>query len=142
MRRSLPWRHSTEAEQFAEVKVPPAVIEIGEDPACRPLIGECPLGCGHAHVEHPHLQHDARIVVSRSRVVLLSRPERVLTGTRPGHGVSSPPCHFLPGPVIETRGSEATGRSGALTFEPVSPEPRASGVDMPLAQDGAERSSG
>ena len=48
-------KHSTEAEQFAEVKVPPAVIEIGEDPACRPLLGECPLGCGHAHVEHPHL---------------------------------------------------------------------------------------
>ena len=48
-------KHSTEAEQFAEIKVPPAIIEIGEDPACRPLLGECPLGCGHAHVEHPHL---------------------------------------------------------------------------------------
>ncbi len=48
-------KHSTEAEQFAEVKIPPAVIEIGEDPACRPVLGECPLGCGHAHVEHPHL---------------------------------------------------------------------------------------
>jgi isocitrate lyase len=46
---------STEAEQFAEVKIPPAVIEAGEDPACRPILGECPLGCGHAHVEHPHL---------------------------------------------------------------------------------------
>ena len=46
---------STEAEQFAEVKIPPAVIEVGEDPACRPILGECPLGCGHAHVEHPHL---------------------------------------------------------------------------------------
>ena len=48
-------KHSTEAEQFAEVKVPPAIIDVGEDPACRPLLGECPLGCGHAHVEHPHL---------------------------------------------------------------------------------------
>ncbi len=47
--------HSTEAEQFAEIKVPPAIIEIGEDPACRPILGECPLGCGHAHIEHPHL---------------------------------------------------------------------------------------
>ena len=52
--------HSTEAEQFAEIKVPPAVIPVGEDPACRPILGECPLGCGHAHVEHPHLDamHD------------------------------------------------------------------------------------
>ena len=47
---------STEAEQFAEIKLPPAVIEVGEDPACRPILGECPLGCGHAHVEHPHLE--------------------------------------------------------------------------------------
>jgi isocitrate lyase len=47
--------HSTEAEQFAEIKVPPAVIEVGEDAACRPILGECPLGCGHAHIEHPHL---------------------------------------------------------------------------------------
>jgi len=53
-------KHSTEAEQFAEVKTPPAVIEVGEDPSCRPILGECPLGCGHAHVEHPHLDgmHD------------------------------------------------------------------------------------
>jgi isocitrate lyase len=52
--------HSTEAEQFAEMKTPPAVIPMGEDPACRPILGECPLGCGHAHVEHPHLDamHD------------------------------------------------------------------------------------
>ena len=52
--------HSTEAEQFAEIKLPPQVIEIGEDPACRPILGECPLGCGHAHIEHPHLEmgHD------------------------------------------------------------------------------------
>jgi len=48
--------HSTEAEQFAEIKIPPAVIEVGEDPACRPILGECPVGCGHAHVEHPHLE--------------------------------------------------------------------------------------
>jgi isocitrate lyase len=48
-------KHSTEAEQFAEMKTPAAVIEVGEDPACRPVLGECPLGCGHAHVEHPHL---------------------------------------------------------------------------------------
>jgi isocitrate lyase len=48
-------KHSTEEEQFAEVKTPPQVIEVGEDPACRPILGECPLGCGHAHVEHPHL---------------------------------------------------------------------------------------
>jgi len=46
---------STEAEQFAEIKTPPAHIEVGEDPACRPILGECPLGCGHAHIEHPHL---------------------------------------------------------------------------------------
>ena len=53
-------KHSTEAEQFAEVKTPPAVIEVGEDPSCRPILGECPLGCGHAHIEHPHLDgmHD------------------------------------------------------------------------------------
>jgi isocitrate lyase len=47
--------HSTEAEQFREIKVPPPVIEIGQDPACRPILGECPLGCGHSHLEHPHL---------------------------------------------------------------------------------------
>jgi len=48
--------HSTEAEQFAEIKVPPAFIEVGEDPACRPILGECPVGCGHPHIEHPHLE--------------------------------------------------------------------------------------
>ncbi len=48
--------NSTEAEQFAEMKAPAQMIEIGEDPACRPILGECPLGCGHAHaLEHPHL---------------------------------------------------------------------------------------
>ncbi len=51
---------STEAEQFAEMKVPAQMIEVGEDPSCRPILGECPLGCGHAHVEHPHMDamHD------------------------------------------------------------------------------------
>jgi len=47
--------HSTEAEQFTEIKVPLHVIPVGEDPACRPILGECPLGCGHDHIEHPHL---------------------------------------------------------------------------------------
>ena len=33
---------STEEAQFAEMKVPrPAAV--GEDPACRPILGECPL---------------------------------------------------------------------------------------------------
>ena len=48
--------NSTEAEQFAEVKIPPAVIPVGEDASCRPILGECPMGCGHPHVEHPHLE--------------------------------------------------------------------------------------
>ncbi len=43
--------HSTEAEQFAEVKVPAQMIEIGQDPSCRPILGECPLTCEHDH-EH------------------------------------------------------------------------------------------
>jgi isocitrate lyase len=47
--------HSTEAEQFREIKTPAKVIPIGQDPACRPILGECPLGCGHDHLEHPHL---------------------------------------------------------------------------------------
>ncbi len=47
--------HSTEAEQFREVKVPLPVIPVGEDPGCRPILGECPLACGHDHIEHPHL---------------------------------------------------------------------------------------
>ena len=53
-------KHSTEEEQFGEIKVPAEVIPVGEDPACRPILGECPLGCGHAHIEHPHLDgmHD------------------------------------------------------------------------------------
>jgi len=42
--------HSTEAEQFAEVKVPPQMIEIGQDPSCRPILGECPMACEHDHV--------------------------------------------------------------------------------------------
>jgi isocitrate lyase len=32
---------STEEEQF-QVKVPPEVIEIGHDPACQPVLGNCP----------------------------------------------------------------------------------------------------
>jgi len=43
--------HSTEAEQFAEVKVPAQMIEVGQDPSCRPILGECPLTCEHEH-EH------------------------------------------------------------------------------------------
>ena len=35
--------HSTEAEQFAEIKVPAQMIEAGQDPSCRPNLGECPL---------------------------------------------------------------------------------------------------
>jgi isocitrate lyase len=34
---------STEEEQFAEMKTPLPVIPVGEDPACRPVLGECPL---------------------------------------------------------------------------------------------------
>jgi isocitrate lyase len=41
--------HSTEAEQFAEVKVPAQMIEVGQDPSCRPILGECPLTCEHDH---------------------------------------------------------------------------------------------
>jgi isocitrate lyase len=36
-------RGSTEETQFAEVKRPDTVIPLGEDPSCRPLLGECPL---------------------------------------------------------------------------------------------------
>jgi isocitrate lyase len=43
--------HSTEAEQFSEVKVPSQMIEVGQDPSCRPILGECPLTCEHQH-EH------------------------------------------------------------------------------------------
>ncbi len=32
---------STEEEQF-QVKVPPQLIEIGHDPACQPILGDCP----------------------------------------------------------------------------------------------------
>src|SRR5271167_1602529 len=45
--------HSTEAEQFAEIKVPAQMIEIGQDPSCRPILGECPLTCEH---EHEHIR--------------------------------------------------------------------------------------
>ena len=44
-------KHSTEEEQFAEVKVPAQMIEVGQDPSCRPILGECPLTCEHEH-EH------------------------------------------------------------------------------------------
>lgn len=37
------------------MKALPVVGEGGEELACRPMLCECPLGCGHAHVEHPHL---------------------------------------------------------------------------------------
>lgn len=40
---------STEAEQFAEIKTPPAISPVGEDPACRPILGECPLADAHQH---------------------------------------------------------------------------------------------
>jgi hypothetical protein len=45
---------STEAEQLADVKQP-EIVGVGQDASCRPSLSECPLGCGHAHVEHPHL---------------------------------------------------------------------------------------
>ncbi|MGZ4826331.1 MAG: hypothetical protein ACXVY9_03130 [Terriglobales bacterium] len=32
---------STEEEQF-QVKVTPPVIQIGQDPACQPILGDCP----------------------------------------------------------------------------------------------------
>jgi isocitrate lyase len=42
-------KDSTEAEQFREVKVPQQMIEVGQDPSCRPILGECPLTCEHDH---------------------------------------------------------------------------------------------
>ena len=30
-------KHSTEAEQFAGIDVPPQMSEVGQDPACRPV---------------------------------------------------------------------------------------------------------
>ncbi len=45
-------KHSTEAEQFADIKVPSPVIDMGQDPACRPILGECLL-CEHEH-HHVH----------------------------------------------------------------------------------------
>jgi predicted alpha/beta-fold hydrolase len=35
--------HSTEAEQFAETKVPAQIIEAGQDPFFQPIVGECPV---------------------------------------------------------------------------------------------------
>lgn len=39
---------STEEEQFAEIKAPLSVIPLGEDPSCRPLLGECPIAHSHS----------------------------------------------------------------------------------------------
>jgi isocitrate lyase len=50
--------HSTEAEQFAGVKAPAQMIELGQDPSCRPILGECPLTCEHDH-EHVRQSHNA-----------------------------------------------------------------------------------
>ena len=36
-------RGSTEEEQFAEVKRAAKSTPVGEDPACRPILGGCPL---------------------------------------------------------------------------------------------------
>ena len=46
--------HSIEAGQVAELKQP-KIVDAGQGASCRPSLSECPLGCGHAHVEHPHL---------------------------------------------------------------------------------------
>jgi isocitrate lyase len=35
--------HSTEADQFAENKVPKEIIGVGQDPSCRPILSEGPL---------------------------------------------------------------------------------------------------
>ena len=43
--------HSTETEQFAEIKVPAQMIEVGQDSSCRPILGERPLSFGH-ELEH------------------------------------------------------------------------------------------
>jgi isocitrate lyase len=40
---------STEEEQFSEIKMPMAHSPVGEDPACRPILGECPLADSHHH---------------------------------------------------------------------------------------------
>ena len=44
---------STEEEQFSEMKVPPKCSKAGEDPSCRPILGECPI----IENEHPD-KHD------------------------------------------------------------------------------------
>jgi isocitrate lyase len=41
--------HSTEAEQFAEIKVPKDIIGVGQDPSCRPILGEGPLSFERQH---------------------------------------------------------------------------------------------
>jgi len=40
--------HSTETEQFAEI--PAQMIELGQDPSRRPILGDCPVSCEHEHV--------------------------------------------------------------------------------------------
>jgi isocitrate lyase len=40
---------STEEEQFSEIKTPPPIAVVGEDPSCRPILGECPLVDSHHH---------------------------------------------------------------------------------------------
>jgi isocitrate lyase len=40
---------STEEEQFSELKTPPPMSVVGEDPSCRPILGECPLVDSHQH---------------------------------------------------------------------------------------------
>ncbi len=42
-------KESTEEEQFRGMKIPAKVIPVGHDPACRPILGECPLACEHDH---------------------------------------------------------------------------------------------
>jgi hypothetical protein len=36
-------RGSTEEAQFADLKRPEQMIAVGEDPSCRPILGDCPL---------------------------------------------------------------------------------------------------
>ena len=40
---------STETEQFSQIGVPLTDTPAGEDPACRRLLGTCPLACEHDH---------------------------------------------------------------------------------------------
>lgn len=47
-------KHAADGKQFSEVQQP-EIVEMSQSPSCRPSLSECPLGCGHAHIEHPHL---------------------------------------------------------------------------------------